>query len=131
MKDHDLSVLVRILRDVTFAVKVAPFIYVLCTIAAILIYACGSEQVSILADRVCYVSPLVIALMFILSYSLKLCNWHRLECSLPILPFVIANVDEYVCHLSYGAVVANYVAVLILLCVSLLNAYFIFIRHTC
>jgi hypothetical protein len=131
MENRNISAIIRILRNVTFLTKVAPFIYTFVALSCILVYVFGSEPLCTLADRLLYVSPLWVVFMFALSYTLKLCNWHRLQCALPLIPAAVACIDDYICSLSSIGVAVNYSVTILMLAVSLLNAYFIFIRHKC
>lgn len=131
MENRDISAIIRILRNVTFLTKVAPFIYTFTILSGVLAYLFDCNSLCTLADRLLYVSPLWVAFMFALSYTLKLCNWHRFQCALPLIPAAVACIDDYICSLSSIGVAVNYSVTILLLTVSLLNAYFIFIRHKC
>lgn len=129
-KDGDyVKTVFGILRDVTFTLKVAPFIYSLIYIICMLVYFYNEqEDVLALYDMAFYISHIVIATMFYLSYTLRFCNWYRLQCILPLFPQVLGLVDKYVYafgEYSAMAVVGMTVAIFVM---SLINIHFVFNR---
>lgn len=129
-KDGDyVKTVFGILRDVTFTLKVAPFMYSGIYLICMLVYFCNEqEDVLALYDMAFYISPIVIATMFYLSYTLRFCNWYRLQCLLPLFPQVLGLVDKYVYafgEYSAMAVVGMTVAIFV---ISLINIHFVFNR---
>lgn len=118
-----------ILRDVTFTLKVVPFVYSGIYLICMLVYLCDvQEDVLALYDMAFYISTIVIATIFHLSYTLRFCNWYRLQCLLPLFPQVLGLVDKYVYvfgEYSAMAVVGMTVAIFVM---SLINVYFVFNR---
>lgn len=117
-----------ILREVTFTLKVAPFIYTFMYIIFYILYVCVGDAYLMALERYLYISPIVIATMFYLSYTLRFCNWYRLQCLLPLFPQVLGLVDKYVYafgEYSAMAVVGMTVAIFV---ISLINIYFVFNR---
>lgn len=129
VEDKDLRAIIRILRRVTIVVKIYPFLYSMLFVSCMLSYMFCSDKTSILCDQLFYTSPFAILCAICLSYSLKLCKWHRLECILPLLPSIAVLVDEYIYQIPKSASYIN-CAIMISICImSLVNAYFVFIKH--
>lgn len=120
--------LIAILRKVTITVKAAPFFIALCYMLTILGYMYMPDVVIYLLDTLLYISPLGVALLIVLSKQLCLCPWHRLECILPVVCLVPSAIDALVCPLSEVATYMNAILLSIVLLLSLVNAYFVFIK---
>lgn len=129
MVEHsDIIAIVRILRRVTTIVKIYPFMYSILYVVCMLVYMFCTDEIATLCDQLFYTSPFMVVCAIGLSYSLKLCKWHRLECVLPLLPFVIILIDEYLYQISMWEAYIN-TALMIFICIlSLINAYFVFIK---
>lgn len=126
--NKDILALVNILRKVTVIVKICPFIYTVLYALCMFGYLSMSESVATILDQLFYTSPIVVVNNLVLSRSLKLCKWHRLECILPIIPLLPLAIDSYICPLNNVAVGVN-TAIMTMLCIaSLINAYFVFIK---
>lgn len=117
-----------ILRKVTRIVKIAPFVLVSMYMGAMIGYLFFSDIVATTLDTLFYVSPLVIILLWMLSRALKMCNWHRLECVLPLVPQLPIFFDDYISQFDYAGAVVNVCVVGLLFLLSLVNAYFVFIK---
>lgn len=85
--------LVLILRRVTFAVQVLPFVYSSLYIVSLVLYGNVPEEAQMAADSLLYVSPVCIAAFLVLSRILKLCRWHRTACVIPAVPLVVNFID--------------------------------------
>lgn len=118
-----------ILKRVTAIVKVAPFAYAIIFTVAMFCYLFTSDDFASTLDRLFYVSPLVIAFEVALSYSLKFCIWHRLQCALPMLPTATAYVDDFVFKYTYLGAYANVILITAVFVFSLFNAYKTFIKQ--
>lgn len=119
---------INILRKVTIATKVAPFIYAGIYIVFYALYIWVGDVFKLMIERFFYVSPLVIATFIYLSYQLKFCKWYRLQCILPVFPRVLGIVDRYVYQFGeYSARVLVVMTALIFV-LSLINIYFTFIK---
>lgn len=126
--NNDIIAIVKILRKVTKIVKVYPFIYAILYVLCMIGYVVGSEELSCTLDQLFYTSPISVFFALLLSNSLKLCKWHRLECILPMIPLIHLVIDTYVISLGNVSAILN-VATIIFLCIaSLINAYFVFIK---
>lgn len=99
-------------------------LYVMCMFG----YMLFSENVALILDQLFYTSPIVVSCNIALSYTLKLCKWHRMECSLPLIPMLPLFVDYYIYPLNNIAVGINTTIMIILCLASLINAYFVFIK---
>lgn len=120
--------LITTLRKVTVTVKIAPFVLALFYMLTILGYMYMPETIIYILDTLLYCSPTMVILLIILSKQLQLCFWHRLECSLPILCMVPGIIDVIVFPLSEAATYINAVTLSFLLLLSLVNAYFVFVK---
>lgn len=125
---EDIVKVISILRKVTMVVKLIPFIYVFLYIASILTYWFCGECVISWVDMLFYMSPVAIIFMLILSRTLKLCKWHRLECVLPLMGFASLLVNDFVVEFGKYGQLANYIIVIATFILSLINAYFVFIH---
>lgn len=126
-KKEILSI-IRILQRVTITVKVYPFIYALLYVFCMGAYLFGSETISTILDLLFYTSPVAVVFTLILSKNLKLCKWHRTECVLPMIPLIHLFVDSFIFSLSTISAILNVVTIIVICCLSLVNAYFVFIK---
>ena len=126
-KDSDMGV-IEILRKVTVTVKTFPFFYV----AGLLFYWLIAPALSMEAiteiDGAIYLSLAMVLFLIRLSYCVKLCKWHRLQCSLPLLPQIVDKIDVYIYEFGTYLAIINYVIIGAIGVLSLINAYFVFIR---
>lgn len=125
---EDIVKVISILRKVTMVVKLIPFIYAFLYVASILTYWFCDECVISWVDMLFYMSPVAIIFMLILSRTLKLCKWHRLECVLPLMGFASLLVNDFVVEFGKYGQLANYIIVIATFILSLINAYFVFIH---
>lgn len=120
--------MVEILRRVTVTVKVFPFFYALIYIAAMFGYLLFDEDACTWIDTLFFMSALNVALLVRLSYCLKLCVWHRIQCCLPLLPQPIIFIDNHVCCFGETLAIINAWLAIIIFALSLVNAYKVFIK---
>lgn len=119
---------VNILRNVTKTVKLFPFIYALIYVFNMFSYLFLNEDACILLDSLFYMSVLMILVLLRLSYCLKMCIWHRIQCCLPLLAQIVVFIDNYIyCFSSDVRYINIYLAIAIFL-VSFTNAYLMFVR---
>ena len=129
MVEHkDILAIVRILRKVTKIVKIYPFVYAVLYALCMIGYLVCDDFVSIMLDQLFYTSPIVVSCNILLSYSLKLCKWHRLQCLLPMTPLITLLVDVTIYPISKIASTINALTIILLFTLSLINAYFVFIK---
>jgi hypothetical protein len=122
----DIEVVATAIRRATLIVKLSPFVYTAVYIAAIIAYMFDCEVLSDILDRCFVVSPFVSLVFVLLSYALRMCNWHRLQCVLPIFPAVVAVIDDYCVELSAVAVAVNFGLIITLSIATLINVYYVF-----
>lgn len=120
--------LIATLRKVTRTVKVAPFFIAFFYMLTILGYMYMPDSVICVLDSFLYFSPISVLIMFVLSKQLHLCFWHRLECSLPLVCLVPSLVDSLLVPLSDVATYVNAIILTLILLLSLVNAYYVFVK---
>ena len=123
---HILSSL-NIIRNVTRIIKIAPFIYTLIYIVFLAMQILGMENIMSLMESMCYVSPIVIITLFILSHSLKLCFFYRLQCLLSAAPQIFVLIDEYLYEFGTLSVSLATVFMGTVFLLSMINVYRVFI----
>lgn len=128
VKEENLKVILNVVRKTTKAIKVFPFLYVVVFIILdTFITFCDYETAYTIADFF-YESPFFIAFLIYLSYCVKLCFWHRLQCILPLIPQLLVFCDNYIYEYGEALATFNFVIIILLFILSLVNAYFVFIR---
>jgi hypothetical protein len=128
VESKDIIAIIEIARKVTSVAKFSPFVFAVAYIITMICYIFCDDATATLLDQLCYTSPLVVIMNFRLSYSLKLCKWHRLECSLPMFPLIPLVIDYYIYPISRFGAIVNGISILTLIILSLVNAYFVFRR---
>lgn len=116
----------RILRNVTWLVKVFPFVGTFVFLLSMVCYRYCDNDISTYLDMLFYTSPMTCVFMLLLSVLLKMCKWHKMQCLLPIAPMLIGVVDDYVYQFSLDAMLANNVIIIAVILMSLFNGYRIF-----
>lgn len=119
---------IKILRNVTKIVKVAPFIYVLIYLLTMPLYVYCEGEILDIVDMAIYMSPLMVILLIIMSYSLKFCVWHRSQCLLPTISQAFVYVDTYIYEFGESAIKLLVTLCLFIIILSLTNTYFVFIK---
>lgn len=120
--------MVEILRRVTVTIKVFPFLYALIYIAAMFGYMLFDEDICTWIDALFYMSVLNVALLVRLSYCVKLCIWHRIQCCLPLLPQPVIFIDNHIYRFGETLAVINVWLAVLIFTLSLINAYKVFIK---
>ena len=87
-----------------------------------------SDNVAVILDTLFYVSPMTVVLLWLLSRAFKLCNWHRFECVLLLVPQIPIFFDDYISQFDYAGAAVNICVIGLLFLLSLINAYFVFIK---
>lgn len=128
VENKDILAIVTILRRVTKIVKIYPFIYAGIYALCMIGYMFLSDETADILDQLFVTSPIVVSCNLLLSKTLKLCKWHRLQCLLPIVPLLPIYVDSYIYSLSKVGAYINTTIILLLFLASLINAYFVFIK---
>lgn len=117
---------IRILRDVTVIVKIFPFLSSFLYIIFFLAQLMFQNDVVYEMESLFYISAFVIALLIVLSYRLRLCKWHRIQCLLLFMPQVFSYIDMYVYEYGVHSAIIADIALTFILAVSILNAYKMF-----
>lgn len=120
--------LFSIVKPVTTTVKTFPFFYALGLILYWLIAPTLSYEVISTVDSLILLSAVMVVFLIRLSYCVKLCKWHRLQCALPLLPQAIAQIDENIYEFGEYVSAVNYATTGIVFTLSLINAYFVFVK---
>lgn len=119
---------IQILRRVTKTVKIAPFVLAVLYMLSMIGYMVFSDTIATILDYLFYISPSTIVILLILSKSTKMCVWHRLECVLPMVSMLPALFDDLIIELTNVAAYINASTIALIFLLSLLNAYFVFIK---
>lgn len=122
--------LLKIIRRVTYFVKFFPFFYAVGLLLLWLIAPLLSTEAVIEIDSLIFISALMVLFLICLSFCVRLCIWHRLQCALPLLPQVSAHIDQQVYKFGSYTATANAIAMMLILALTLINAYFVFIKPT-
>lgn len=122
------AALVTILRRTTSTVRLFPFLYAPVYIASMFGYLLFTESAAIVLDTLFYLSFLTVALLVRLSYCLRLCVWHRIQCCLPLLPQPLIFIDNYIYRFGETIVIINLWLAILIFTMSLVNAYHTFIN---
>lgn len=128
VENRDIIAIVNILRKVTKVVKIYPFVYAILYVFSMVGYILCDDNISIILDQLFYTSPIVVSCNIVLSYALKLCKWHRLQCLLPMFPLIPLVIDYYIYPISRFGAIVNGMSIITLIVLSLVNAYFVFRR---
>lgn len=124
----DLKAIVLILRRVTTAVQILPFVYSALYIITLCTYSLAGEETQAIIDSLFYVSPICIISFLILSKVLKLCRWHKTACLLPMIPMIVSFLDYHLISLTE---IESYVfngTVIIMSILLLVAAYNVFFK---
>lgn len=114
--------LFNIVKPVTITVKTFPFFYAIVLILFWLIAPILSYEVISTVDSLIFLSVVMVGFLIRLSYCVKLCKWHRLQCALPLLPQAIAQFDEYIYEFGEYVSAVNYASTGLVFTLSLVNA---------
>lgn len=117
---------IRILRDVTVIVKIFPFLSSLLYIIFFLAQLLFQNDVVYEMESLFYISAFVVVLLIVISYRLRLCKWHRIQCLLLLMPQVFSYIDMYVYEYGVHSAIIADIALTFILAVSVLNAYKMF-----
>lgn len=126
VRNDKLLKAIRILRDVTVIVKIFPFLSSFLYIIFFLAQLLFQNDVVYEMESLFYISAFVIALLIVLSYRLRLCKWHRIQCLLLFMPQVFSYIDMYVYEYGVNSAIIADIALTFILAVSILNAYKMF-----
>lgn len=91
-----VSHLVAILRKITRVVQLLPFAYLLLFASYLLCESVLPDAIARLADNVLNTPLLVILVMLGAGRLLRLCNWFKTACVLPLTTKVESYIDAFV-----------------------------------
>lgn len=126
-KDGNMG-MIEILRRVTTTVKTFPFFYAAGLILFWLTAPMLNTTLVVEIDGLILLSAVMVLFLIRLSYCVKLCIWHRLQCALPLLPQASAYFDEQIYEFGAYTATANTIAMILVFTLSLVNAYFVFVK---
>lgn len=122
--------IVEAVRTATKVVKVFPFLYAVIMLLMLPINAYCRAEFALYIGMMFYISVLFVALLIRLSYCFKLCKWHRLQCSLPLIPQMMDYIDTHIYEFNVSWANINTALYLGLFTLSLVNAYHVFIKQS-
>lgn len=133
MEDHDrqrlnLEGLIRKLRSVTLAVQIMPFVYTSVYLVCMIFYWFASETVLFILDTLFFVSPIVVVQFLVLSRSLRLCRWHKIACSLPLIPQLSVILYHTIVDFSEYVAICSIATMMVMSILLLIAAYNVFLK---
>lgn len=105
-----------------------PFVFAIFYLIGVSSYIWLSNTIIGYLDLAFYVSPMVILYELILSKIFHLCKWHRLECVLPMFGLIPVLVDKFIIEIGAYGQLTNWIIVVTVFTLSLINAYFVFLK---
>jgi hypothetical protein len=118
-----------ILRRVTLYVKLSPFVYTGLYLLCMIVYPFAGDNALIWLDMTLYVSPVMIAVFVMLSYALRMCVWHRLQCSLPLISYAVSLTDSFIYEFGEIGFYVNIATAAVISVLSIINGIKIFTRQ--
>jgi len=103
-----------------------PFIYTLLYLVAMICYWSASELLLKILDSLFYISPVVVIQFLVLSRSLRLCIWHKVACTLPLMPQVAVLLDSTVMTFSENLAKGSVILMALMSALLLIAAYKVF-----
>lgn len=127
---ENLKRILAIIRNATKAIKIFPFVYILILLIVLPLMSYMEVDTATIVSGCVYLSPLLIAFLILLSYCVRLCFWHRLQCALPLVPQIVDFIDSHLYEYGEALATLNFAILIFLFVASLVNAFFVFIRPT-
>lgn len=127
-RKEGIEKIISVVRYSTVLVKVMPFCFAFFYLAGIFSYILMPKAYIGYLDLAFYVSPIVILYELILSKIFHLCKWHRLECVLPLSGLIPVIVDKFIIEVGAYGQLMNWIIVVAVFTLSLINAYFVFLK---
>lgn len=82
------------LNKVSFVVKIFPFAYTFIQVLWLMCFI-FDDSVGDGLTKFLYMSPIAVILLLLMSHTLHLCIWHKIQCCLPMFPnFIIFANDN-------------------------------------
>lgn len=120
------SSVVALLRRITLAVQVFPFVYTALFVVLFTAYSFGGGTLLDIIDYAVFVSPAVILAHIVYSFMLRLCKWHRIACALPLIPQAADLFDTYVLRLDHTSWLLVSVSVIVTMTLFLIAIHKVF-----
>lgn len=127
MNEKEFKEGAKIIKSATDFVRKLPFYYAVIYVFLICVYLFCSDNVSTFIDWTFNISPAAVFVNIRLSRMFKFCVWHRIECSLPLIPY-FAMIVDFICPLGMGGALANLIIICLLIVATIVNAFFVFRR---
>lgn len=127
---ENLLMVLNVVRKTTKAIKLFPFIYAVILLITMPLLAYSTIEVTENISSFIYISLLVVIFLIYLSYCVKLCKWHRIQCCLPLLPQITIFIDENIYEFGSEMAIIDFITLAIIFLLSLINTYFVFIKPT-
>lgn len=128
MERKGIDKIIWVARYSTVLVKAMPFVFAIFYLIGLSSYIWSSNTIIGYLDLAFYVSPIVILYELILSKIFHLCKWHRLECVLPLSGLMPVIVDKFIVEVGAYGQLTNWIIVVSVFTLSLINAYFVFLK---
>jgi hypothetical protein len=128
MERKGIDKIIWVARYSTVLVKAMPFVFAIFYLIGLSSYIWSSNTIIGYLDLAFYVSPMVILYELILSKIFHLCKWHRLECVLPMFGLIPVLVDKFIIEIGAYGQLTNWIIVVSVFTLSLINAYFVFLK---
>lgn len=125
---EDVIKVAKVARSATNTVRAFPFFYAVALILFWIVAPMLDYDALTAIDSLIFLSAAMVALLIRLSYCVKLCKWHRLQCSLPLLPQIVDKIDVYIYEFGTYLAIINYAVLGVIAVLSLVNAYFVFMK---
>lgn len=124
-----VSHLVAILRKITRVVQLLPFAYLLLFASYLLCESVLPDAVVCLADNVLNTPIIAIIVMLGAGRLLRLCNWFKTACLLPITTKVEGYIDAFVFTFTQEEIILINTTIGILCIVFIILSYRHFFAH--
>ena len=97
--------LVDVLRGITRFVQFLPFAYLLLYAVLLLTEPFLTDGFMARVSALTYVPPSAVAVLLVLSKSLKLCAWHKTACVFPLSSRVTDFIDNYMLQFTQNEII--------------------------
>ena len=115
--------LVDVLNKITGLIKAIPFTYLIIYSLYLIVGLFCCEKVICWIDSFFIVSPATTITLLGIAKTLKLCNWHKTACILPVSTQIESFIDNHIIQLTQNEVI------LINVCVTFIISIFLFLAY--
>lgn len=91
-----VSRLVSVLRRATRAAQLAPFAYLGIYTLYMLFGSFVADGVLSVIDSVITAAPIITVLTFVTARPFRLCIWHKIACTIPLLSHIEGYIDSFI-----------------------------------